>query len=1169
MATGELKVALLEYNRNFQRNEAMKRMILAELSEKRKSLHKIVQSGGNYYDPRARTPAIPEFKLEAKAVVRQSFAEQKHASKHIRRLKMCEKELLAAEKNTALLQQVSDSRNRVQELLSSLENTDGTGVPANNDGAMEWLAEFSVDAEMRARRKLEKEIEERSIEKEKIVKVLTETAETANAMGKSAIKPSMPTVNLEKAVEEAANNAQIWKKEMVPFSRKMLQFARKTHEEGQAVLMKLETKLLETEDLLECEKQGSQTLKNKITSSEREIEALKLNRDKQVTKINSLQEQVRTAAAKLESEVEALKDENFKMQKELREVQYVIVNAEKNLLAEKERSAGLSATVAEVTGKLHEARQASALDRRRIKEQQREIQRCTKALQEFEENNAKELERLKDTIKITKHECNELKENIKTMTTNMEMLQEEKDTLQKEMEDEVRKAKREEERLEEELETVTRERGALVEKCETLENDLLAANAKVSTLESDHAENSANQADLKENLSRAMKEAASLRRKVNDFSTQLKLADEKISNLSVPPVKHSDKAIQAVEKTTSEKSIKKTLETMKKQHLLERQHFREELESLQTMNSAQAMRIIQLEAMKQTVKSERELYETLQDVDESAIEKPSTSNDEGVSEWDDDKVVKVPLPAKPKKVKRVLMESFSTVVVAKVSAAVQTEPVHSRHTTPNAPNNGPLESVAPPVTRIDEESNEEGPVSHSLPKSEGMTMREWMAESKVGMSQNTLNKQAMVLENVFKRKQNSTKVQGILSRILFNQQRRILWTKVAWARWTRNLGGVRTEPAAVTCTVAQSTPIQRKRLPGSGYGYDPRTGIVTALPAPNIIDSKEKLETISNACLNMRFKACAQEKSTLLSIASLLNEVASCVTEERNAVKSQSLESLCIEWLTYIENRIPLLQQEERKVKSQQAHDIIHFIAKDSYRTVSPQSLPRHTLDGYKSYLARRLPSDKHDMPSRSSPQGDPYESPMVKPAPKRQYNKKRHVACRLKAISPIKVGKDGTRHVYYKKEGQRHTSLSKRRKKKQLLRIEGPDRDRCSPGSSKPYSASSTKNPKEEDGVLLSLDEVFTLPETASPPMISLDEAFEPPPPPRHKSYHQAHIESMKSRSNAARNVSSTLKLRKFSRAKSNASQVNPWTPLESPDTPTVEDDLSAMLQISSGGKF
>ena len=191
----------------------------------------------------------------------------------------------------------------------------------------------------------------------------------------------MPTVNLEKAVEEAANNAQIWKKEMVPFSRKMLQFARKTHEEGQAVLMKLETKLLENGRLVwNARSKVHKTLKNKITSSEREIEALKLNRDKQVTKINSLQEQVRTAAAKLESEVEALKDENFKMQKELREVQYVIVNAEKNLLAEKERSAGLSATVAEVTGKLHEARQASALDRRRIKEQQREIQRCTKSI---------------------------------------------------------------------------------------------------------------------------------------------------------------------------------------------------------------------------------------------------------------------------------------------------------------------------------------------------------------------------------------------------------------------------------------------------------------------------------------------------------------------------------------------------------------------------------------------------------------------------------------------------------------------------------------------------------------------------------------------------------------------------------------------------------------------
>ena len=86
----------------------MKRMLLAELSQKRKSLLKISQSKGNYYDPRVRTPAIPESKLDAKAVVKQNTLQQKRASKHINRLKMCEKELRAAEKNTAILQEVNN-----------------------------------------------------------------------------------------------------------------------------------------------------------------------------------------------------------------------------------------------------------------------------------------------------------------------------------------------------------------------------------------------------------------------------------------------------------------------------------------------------------------------------------------------------------------------------------------------------------------------------------------------------------------------------------------------------------------------------------------------------------------------------------------------------------------------------------------------------------------------------------------------------------------------------------------------------------------------------------------------------------------------------------------------------------------------------------------------------
>ena len=97
------------------------------------------------------------------------------------------------------------------------------------------------------------------------------------------------------------------------------------------------------------------------------------------------------------------------------------------------------------------------------------------------------------------------------------------------------------------------------------------------------------------------------------------------------------------------------------------------------------------------------------------------------------------------------------------------------------------------------------------------------------------------------------------------------------------------------------------------------------------------------------------------------------------------------------------------------------------------------------------------------------------------------------------------------------------------------------------------------------STDEKATPPGTISQQLISLDEAFEPPP--KYKSFQNRrdHIDNMKSRSRASRNTSSTMKLRKLSRANSNASQVNPWTPMDISAQMYPEDDLSATLQIAS----
>ena len=89
---GELRTAVLEYQNNRNRHEKMKKLLLHELSQKRKSLQKIALSNGQYDPRRAKSPYIPESTIDPTTFVQQQREEQRYHKKHITRMKQMEKE---------------------------------------------------------------------------------------------------------------------------------------------------------------------------------------------------------------------------------------------------------------------------------------------------------------------------------------------------------------------------------------------------------------------------------------------------------------------------------------------------------------------------------------------------------------------------------------------------------------------------------------------------------------------------------------------------------------------------------------------------------------------------------------------------------------------------------------------------------------------------------------------------------------------------------------------------------------------------------------------------------------------------------------------------------------------------------------------------------------------
>eukprot|EP00505_MAST-04D_sp_SCG-Rhode-Island_P006400 Stramenopile-MAST_4_protein_6400 len=139
------------------------------------------------------------------------------------------------------------------------------------------------------------------------------------------------------AIDEAANKAQTWKTNFVPFSKKMLAFARKTHDEGQVAIHKVEVELSRAQKEIQNEKNAAKKLQETVYTHEREIGSLKTVRDRNTQRIKSLQHDLEHASEEKNKMIERLQKENLQIQKELREVQFQALNAQKKLEQEQEK----------------------------------------------------------------------------------------------------------------------------------------------------------------------------------------------------------------------------------------------------------------------------------------------------------------------------------------------------------------------------------------------------------------------------------------------------------------------------------------------------------------------------------------------------------------------------------------------------------------------------------------------------------------------------------------------------------------------------------------------------------------------------------------------------------------------------------------------------------------
>ena len=1184
--TGELKQALCEYNKNYIRHENMKRLLLVEFGQTRKLLANLAKAKGNHYDPRARTPGIPEAKLDAGTVVKLGKNRQRQAGATIQRKYNVEKELIAAEKNTQFVLKVTESQHKVKTLLDTLEGKQEG--EEENDAATTLIEELERKEQARERLRLQKHIEEQTLAKNKILQSLVESEETtkSNIDSGDIIQPSPPTINLEMAIDEAANKAQTWKKNFVPFSKKMLAFARKTHDEGQAAIHKVEVELSRAQKEIQNEKNAAKKLQETVYTHEREIGSLKTVRDRNTQRIKSLQHDLEHASEEKNKMIERLQKENLQIQKELREVQFQALNAQKKLEQEQEKSDALKKEFTGLKNQIHILQERQAKNQVQLKQLEGEVRREKQKLADQQQDFDDERNRLSVTIQGLKKECCDLESDNKRLQTTIEKNTQEHAEECRRLHSDVRAAKRETEKIEEMFDEMSEEKDALSIKCGELERDLEFSRAQMGKLELEQAESTGNVNEMKNEVCRLKKEAGAAKLKVQELTTQLRMADEKVATLTVVPVKHATQCTQ-----TSSADDESILAALKEEINDLQIRLKEAASKYEDMEMQHKM---ELQAVVTKARTETELYESLLNEEKNTrcLEEAANSNSNGVTQWGDsvaketsgfvvDSVPSVTLRQTLTKERK----HFPDQLVIKVSKGMQTDEEVS---TEQLHDNNKSQTKLPKMSRVTEPPLplprlQTPPPTATLPlKHSGGTISigQMIAESRATVIEQTLDAQTNILSGMLRKKVNDARAHFLLSNIVHREDVKTFSVKNAYLVWKTKVQRYKLlahspqpslHPPAVIKDTANSAS-QTANFPLPGQIFDQRTRTSVPLSSTYYIDEKSKLYKISKTCMQVQRNAAVQEKELLICVAHLIKDIAFCIgnhekkeiSEKFSSVLIENLQHQLKEWLVHIGMRQKDLQGQVKRMKAQLQHDVVHFVLNHDV-TTKPISRPKkHEVSPEQSEWIKQMMTASKQTVVQNTPLKPPPSTDAMTAKTKGQTLQ--HNSC----------PPSSTKRKYAK---SRRLLLGKLETIKKTPAVESPSRTKPRSPILKASSSSSTGNIKKQSDytpcsdvysaggnrevefcgtsttehlgsktpeIAICLDDAFTLAPGAAPPPV-LNEAFEPV---RYRSVHAGnidHINNMKKRAQVSRK-SKVKGNSKFWNQPGHATpghqQINPWTP-------------------------
>ena len=828
---GELKTRLLEYQNNRNRHIKIKKLLLHELSQKRKSLRKIALSNGEYDPRRATTPLLPESSIDPTTFVRQQREEQQYHKKHITRMKKMEQELINAEKSTKLIRTLNESKSRVNNLLNALVGTEekdndnsntSLDLASQNIGALalvQSVEAFDDESEKRKRKVLEKEIAEREKEKEKLMKELILVAGTINSNNeitgenedaihvqqppvREVIKPLGPTINLERKVEEAAAKAFLWKQKITPFTSKMLHFARGAYDAGEKQLNQAEEVIHKLTVKLDDEKAKYLDLQKNTSRYNREIKSLKGTREKLTQRISVLQNEVQNAAAKEKAALERMKAEQAHLKQELKALQYNILHKEQKLQEEEEKNKALTHDRDALLDESAKLKAKHKKDEMKILQLGSELKTIHTKMDGERKNWQLTRDRLNVTIQTLNKEKQDAIDNCNTLKQKME---DEKSKSEKEiaaLTATIRTTKIDLEQAEDALEKTLGENQNLLEQVDALRSELDLANNRVREFEGQISSNASNTESLKHQVTDLMKEKVKL-------ESQLKLADEKISKFDIrQKIKRTfgtqteDEAKDGTidEKVTEKHSIATQTENVHNVHMSQtKASDKSPTKKSDNFEKGENPRIQELLQEIKILKSKLRVESTRREssnLNQQQIKQMQLDDfekyDNEIEKWSDNESFDSHTTSqKPSELLGVLMQKVDDDDITKakfsikVSTATQTE--HVKAPSVDHVNNVLPAAVAPKLDLLAAKQHENDLKDTKSTKSSGVTtIRELMATQMASNYARAKSINEAVISNIADKHIKKSKLDKVLKLVLQKRIVRKLQLSLAWEKWSRH-----------------------------------------------------------------------------------------------------------------------------------------------------------------------------------------------------------------------------------------------------------------------------------------------------------------------------------------------------------------------------------------------